>query len=52
MWNMRQDIIFDMSDLQMEQVESGKKIWDKIWMSTESTLRSLDFSNILTYGVI
>lgn len=52
MWSTGQDFIFDMFDSQVQHTESGKKIWGKIWMSTETTLRSLDFNDILTYGVI
>lgn len=52
MWSMKQDFIFDIFNLQMQQVESGKKICGKIWMSIESTLRNLDFDDNLTYGVI
>ena len=40
-----------MFDSQMQQTESGKKVWGKIWMSIESTLRSPNFNDSLTYGV-
>lgn len=52
MWKMRQEYTLDMFDLQMQQAESGEKIWDKIWMSVESTLRGLDIGDILTYGIL
>lgn len=51
-WNAGQDFIFDMFELLVQQIGSGEKIWGKIWMSFASTLRNLDFGNILTHGII